>query len=156
MKKVVCLFLTMVMCISLVACGGEKSSEENVTNDTLTNNTDAPQDASTDKAVEPEINGDNGKEVEKTIDAVAEALGLTNGEKNFYDKIGAIDGKEYNGGMVELYQYDEASEKYQQILNGNGSSRVAAYKNGIVLLFPVGSKKDADLIKAFNELKIKD
>lgn len=147
MKKFLSLLLIIVMCISLVACNGEKTENNNASDDNT---------SYSENKEEPEIIEDNGVKVEKSIDAVAEALGLTDGEKNFYDIIGAIDGKEYNNGSVELYQYDESSEKYQAILDGKGSSKIAAYKNGIVLLFPVGTKPDAELIKAFNELNIED
>ena len=176
MKKLLCLLLMIILCISLAACGA--GTEKNTENNTITNTSSTEE--SSNNASNETIEGDNdssynsqdfgtgtvlpeedeskeesGKKVEKTIDAVAEALGLTGGEKNFYDKIGAIDGKEYNGGNVVLYQYDVTGEKYQEILNGNGSSRIAAYKDGIVLLFPVGSTTNYELVNAFNALEFK-
>ena len=161
------------LCVVLVACGTttekttenssptNSSSNESKYNDTAVENDNTSsnnlQDFGTGTVLseEDESKVESGKKIEKTIDAVAEALGLTNGEKNFYDKIGAIDGKEYNGGTVVLYQYDVSGEKYQEILNGNGSSRIASYKDGIVLLFPVGSNTDYDLVNAFNALEFK-
>lgn len=173
MKKLLCLLLMISLCVMLAACGTatEKATENSTaTNVSSTENTSDDisiendntssknsQDFGTGTVLpeEDESKVENGKKTEKTIDAIAEALGLTNGEKNFYDIIGAIDGKEYNGGTVVLYQYDVSGEKYKEILNGNGSSRIAAYKDGIVLLFPVGSNTDHDLVNAFNALEFK-
>ncbi len=166
MKKILCLLLASAICVSLVACGGKGNTTDDdttdVSNDTTngdtTENIDTTDDFGIGKVIDNETEApvSTGKKVDKNINAVAEALGLTGGEKNFYDKIGAIDGKEYNGGNVVLYQYDEDSEKYQEILNGNGSSRIAAYKDGIVLLFPVGSNAGYELVEAFNELVFND
>ena len=151
MKKVISLMLIVVMCISLVACGGESkstnnSASENSANENLTTDNSENKEENIEKSEE------KIKKIDKNIDAVAAELGLSGGEENMYAKIGATYGKEYNNGNVVLYQYDVNSEKYQNILNGNGSSRIAAYKDGIVLLFPVGSTPDANLINIFNEL----
>ena len=138
-----------IISFRLAACGGKEAPDnKEVSEETA---------STTEEVIEteaPETQPVTGIKVAKSIDAVAEALGLTNGEKNFYDVIGAIDGKEYNNGNVELYLYDESSEKYQKILAGKGSTKIAAYKNGVVLLFPVGSKPDQEIINKFNELII--
>lgn len=93
------------------------------------------------------------EKIEKNINAVAEKLGLTSGSETFYSMIGATDGKEYNNGSVELYQFDEKSDNYTQIINDGVPFEAATYKDGIILVFPAGTEADNDLIEQFNEIE---
>lgn len=95
------------------------------------------------------------EKIEKNIDAVAEKLGLTDGRESFYSLIGAIDGKKFNDGSVEMYQFDEKSDCYKQIINDGVPLEAAAYKDGIILIFPVGKEPDNDLVEKFNGIEFK-
>lgn len=72
----------------------------------------------------------------KNINAVAEKLRLT-------------------GGSVELYQFDEKNDSYTQIINDGIPLEAAAYKDGIILVFPVGTEADNDLVEQFNGIEFK-
>ena len=145
MKKILCFVLIMAMGVLMVACGGDASSE------TVKGN--GEQNAVTDGGVNLDNDAETNVKKEVTIDEVALALGLTGGEETFYNMIGAIDGKEYNGGNVELYQFDEDSSDYKKMISGEGVLKPAAYKDGIVLLFALGVQADTELVDAFNELE---
>ena len=93
--------------------------------------------------------------IEKNIDAVAEFLELENGSETLYSMIGAIDGKEYNDGNVELYQFDENDDAYKQMIGENASLNVSAYNEGIVLIFPAGQTPDDEMIDKFNGIEFK-
>ena len=93
--------------------------------------------------------------IEKNVDAVAEFLGLENGSETLYSMIGAIDGKEYNDGNVELYQFDENDDAYKQIIGENSPMNVSAYNEGIVLIFPAGQAPDDEMIDTFNGIEFK-
>ena len=93
--------------------------------------------------------------IEKNIDAVAEFLELENGSETLYSMIGAIDGKEYNDGNVELYQFDENDDAYKQMIGENAPLNVSAYNEGIVLIFPAGQTPDDEMIDKFNGIEFK-
>lgn len=121
--------LVAVVAIGLTACGGSGDSDT--------------KEATTQESTK----------IEKSIDAVAEELGLTGGSDTLYEMIGATAGKEYNDGAVELYQFDADSNEYKDIVDGNGVITAAAYKDGIVLVF--SSDADSKIIEAFNDLEFK-
>lgn len=128
-KKLLSLMLVAVVAIGLTACGGSGDSDT--------------KEATTQESTK----------IEKSIDAVAEELGLTGGSDTLYEMIGATAGKEYNDGAVELYQFDADSNEYKDIVDGNGVITAAAYKDGIVLVF--SSDADSKIIEAFNDLEFK-
>lgn len=133
MKKITVILLSLVLCFGLFACGNDKDADNN----------DA--DSSKDNAATVTI--------EKDIDAVAKHLDLKDGEKTMYSTIGAENGKEYNGGKVELYEFKEDSNEYKDIVKGDGSIKAAAHKDGIILVFP--NDADQKIIDQFNEINFK-
>lgn len=130
MKKLLILCLIVVFAISLCACGGDKAE-----------NSDSETGDTTEVV-----------KTEKSIDAVAEALGLSGKEETFYDMIGADDGAEFNDGTIEIYQYDPESEAYKNIEAGKGDIEAEACNSGFILVVPDGSEPDQDIIDAFNKL----
>lgn len=141
MKKFTIMILVLVLALGLAACGGSKtdSSEE-----------PAEEPAAEEQAAEEPAEVPT---IEKNIDAVAEALGLKNKEETYYDMVGADDGAEFNGGAVEIYQYDPASDAYKDIEAGNGAIKAEACNSGFVLVVPEGTEPDKKLIKAFKALE---
>ena len=95
----------------------------------------------------------NNQKTEKTVDSVAKYLGLSNGETQYYDMIGALDGKGYGEGdnAVEIYLFDESSESYQAIINNELYVKPAAYKDGIVLVFP--NNENQEILDKFNKIE---
>lgn len=138
-KRIIMVSIIAGLLLSSTACSNNQTAqvENNTTNDVVS--TVAPK---TEK-------------IEKNINAVAEKLGLTGGSETFYSMIGATDGKEYNDGNVELYQFDEKNDSYIQIINDGVPFEAAAYKDGIILIFPAGTEADNDLVKQFNEIEFK-
>jgi len=143
MKKFICLLTIFVICVSLVACAGQAPSKDNSSGK---DNTTANQDQSSQNKDESE------GEIEIKIDYVAEKLGLTGESEVLYGLIGAIAGKQYNGGDVELYQFDENSDAYKDLIARKTYLIPAAYKNGVVLIFALGVEPDQNLVDAFNAL----
>jgi len=133
MKKILCLLLALVTCISLVACGNQATPNGN------------------DNAVTDQEQPTG--EIEIKIDSIAQALGLTDESEVMYDLIGAIAGKQYCDGNIELYQFDESSDAYKDLIGGKTYLTPAAYKDGVVLIFAFGYEADSNLIDAFNALE---
>ena len=131
MKKILSLLLSLILCTSLYACGGQNDTGSSTEDTNVTN------------------------KINKTIDDVASELGLTGGTETFYSMIGATAGKEYNNGDVELYQFDENSDAYKKLINGESYLTASAYKDGIVLLFSLGTEVDTELVDKFNALNFK-
>lgn len=67
--------------------------------------------------------------------------------------IGAKDGKAYNDGELEIYLFDENSSAYKDIINDKGFVTAAAYKEGIILVFP--NTQDQKIISKFNKIVFK-
>lgn len=132
MKKVTVIMLSLLLCFGLFACGND--------NDVNNNDTD---------------NKDNTAAVtiDKDIDSVAKHLDLKDGEKTSYSTVGAENGKKYNEGKVELYEFKEDSSEYKDIVKGEGSIKAAAHKDGIVLVFP--NDADQKIVDQFNEINFK-
>lgn len=105
----------------------------------------------------PELDKDK---IEKSIDAVAEKLGLTGkGEKNF-EMIEAIDGASFDGG-IELYLYDsEDSAAYQKIISEEGydimgitTIKAIAHNKGMVIVNSGDGTIEQSVIDDFTSLK---
>lgn len=144
MKRLLCLIIAAVICLSFAACS-KTPGNDNTTAQTTTQNTITEQTTEqTTKAV---------KKTEKTVDAVAEYLGFSDGEEQFYSMIGAKDGKAFNGGELEIYLFDENSEEYKSIIAGNGTVTATAYKEGVILVFP--NTVDQDIVNSFNDIEFK-
>ncbi len=135
MKKLLWLLTIMTICVSLVACDK---------NDGLTDENDVVTD---EQPTEDEA------EIEIKIDYVAEKLGLTDESEVYFHLIGAVAGKQYSGGNIELYQFDENSDAYKDLISGNTYLTAAAYKDGVVLVFALGVEQDTELVDAFNTLE---
>ena len=130
MKKVLVLMMSLMLCLGMAACGSKDEGSDS--------------GASAEKDV---------PKVEKTVDAVAEALGLTDEkQEKAFEMVGATDGD------VEIYIYDESSDAYKDVIGegydmmGIAVIKAAAYKDGVVLV-PSGSDGiDQGIIDKFNEL----
>lgn len=133
MKKITVILLSLLLCLGLFACGNDKNANDN--------------DANNDKDNTATVS------IDKDIDAVAKHLDLKDGEKTMYSAIGAENGKEYNDGEVELYEFKEDSKEYKDIVKGDGTIKAAAHKDGIILVFP--NDTDQKIIDKFNEINFK-
>lgn len=134
-RKMVLLLLLVFMAFGTAACSDNNSQQAGTTN--------------------IEQQEEKVKKIDKNIDAVAEELGLSEKSDAFYSMIGAIDGKKYNEHNAELYQFDTDSDAYKQIIGSNSVLNVSAYKDGIILVFPIGTEPDAELIEKFNKIRFK-
>lgn len=133
MKKFLMLVLALVLVFSLSSCGSSEEPAE-------------------DPAAEPVAEEPAPEPTEKTIPAIAEALGLSDQGEVYFEIIGARDGAEFNGGAVELYIFDEDQEEYKTLISGDGFVVPAAYHDGVVLVFPEGTEPDPALVEAFEGL----
>ena len=133
MKKFLMLVLALVLVFSLASCGSSEEPAE-------------------DPAAEPVAEEPAPEPTEKTIPAIAEALGLSDQGEVYFEIIGARDGAEFNGGAVELYIFDEDQEEYKTLISGDGFVVPAAYHDGVVLVFPEGTEPDPALVEAFEGL----
>lgn len=127
MKKLAISFLVLMMCLMMAACGSDKGEN--------------PSDANAE---------DQSVKIEKTVDAVAEELNLGEGTETLYQMIGAEAGKEYKDGSVELYLFDENSDEYKAIEDGNGAIAASATNDGMIIL-----TDDTALVDQFKQLKFK-
>lgn len=134
MKKAICLIVAIIISTTLVACSN--SADDKPSNGVTTESTTI----------------ENTK-VEKSVDAVAKYLGYSDGAETYYATIGAVAGKEFDGGRFELYQFDENSDSYKNMVSGNSYLNVAAYKDGIILVFPMDTTADESLVEKFNSVK---
>ena len=140
MKKLIAIIMVMCMVLSFAACGGNETDK----NETVPNET-----------VEGENTSTEVEEVQApsmSIEEIATALGLTGEEDVMYDLIGAVAGKQYDGD-VELYQFEEDSDAYKELIEGKTYLTASAYKKGIVLIFALGVEVDTNLVDAFNALE---
>lgn len=128
MKKVLTLILALALCFGITACGSK--------------NDDGDKKDGAD--------GSEVKKIEKTVDAVAEELELGEGTETLYQMIGAEAGKEYKDGEVELYLFDEKSDEYKAIADGEGSLEAAAVNDGMIIL-----TEDESLAGKFKDIKFK-
>ena len=133
MKKILVILVSALIALTICGCGG--SSDEEQTTETTQTTTKVAQ-------------------IERSIDAVAEELGLIGKSEVYYTVIDAQDGAEFNDGTVELYMYEPESTTYQDIADGNGVINAVACNNGFILVVPDGSEADDSLISRFNELSI--
>lgn len=135
MKKFMMFALVLILSISMIGCGSSDAEEPS----------DAPEISETVEEPAPEP-------IEKTIPAIAEALGLSGQSEVYFEVIGARDGAEFNDGAVELYIFDEDQEEYKALVAGDGFVVPAAYHDGVVLVFPEGTDPDPELVQAFDAL----
>lgn len=131
MKKIIVAIMTVILCFGLAACGGGNEGE--------TAETEAPK-------------------VEKSVTAVAEAMGFTEEpQEKAFEMVGATDGAGY--GEYEIYIYDEDSDAYNQI-TGDGYDMgltvmtATASNNGVVLIYVGDGEPDQTIIDTFNGLNI--
>lgn len=141
-KKILSLLLVAVFVLAFAGCGSESTEEAPAPSASVSDE----QEPTAEPEQEPVAS------TPKTVDAVADVLGLTDKGEVYFSMIGATDGAEFNGGAVEVYIFDESSEEYQAAIDGTGMIKAAAYKDGVVLSFPEGTEPDQALIDAFNEI----
>jgi len=153
MKNLLVFLLTLSLAFSFAACGDDNDNDaaDNGNNAAVEDNTNAAADDAENK----DNDNDKDKEIDKNLDAVADYLGLKGGEDSLYEIIGAKAGKKYNDGKVELYLYDDDSDEYEKMKKGEGSIKIAAHNDGVVLVFGNEEDKDEDIIKKFKEIDFK-
>lgn len=140
-KKIATLCLAVGVIATSTACTNTKNQQAETTTKS--------------EVSETEQKTEKTEKVEKNIDSVATYLGLANGGETLYSMIGATAGKEYNDGGVELYQFDTKSDSYKQIIGEDSPLKVAAYKDGIVLICPAGTEADSELVEKFSNIEFK-
>lgn len=158
MKKLLVFLLTLSLTFSFAACGDDNDNDaaDNGNNAAVEDsNENAAADDAENKDNNNKNDNDDEKEIDKSIDAAADYLGLKNGKDASYETIGAKAGKKYNDGKVELYLFDEDSGEYEKVKKGESSIKAAAHNDGLVLVFGNDEDKDEDLIKKFKEIDFK-
>ena len=133
MKKHILIGLIMALLVCFCGCGGQ-SGEQTTTETTETTTQE--------------------QTVKRSIDAVAEELGLTGKSETYYTVIGAKDGAEFNDGTVELYLYDPNDQNYKDIADGHGVIEAEAVNNGFILVVPEGTEPDAEIVAKFKDIVI--
>lgn len=146
MKKGVAFLLVFVLALSFAACG---SSNEAVLS--ADSNTQAPvQEEPVQEEPQPEA---ETTKTPKTVDDIANALGLTGKSEVWFAMIGASDGAEFNDGSIELYIYDNTdADQYKGFSENKGMYGTAFVNDGVVLVFLDGIEPDQDLVDAFRAL----
>lgn len=138
MKKILILLLTMAMCFGFAGCGSDDEGE-------------SMGEAVENGAQELEDDAKEGAEkIERTVDAAAAELGLTGPADAAYEDMGADQGKSFNGGSVEIYYFDEDSQEYKAIENGEGNISAAAVNDGFVIV-----TEDKELAERFKKIEFK-
>lgn len=139
MKKITVLVLSLLLCFAMFGCGGSDSG-------------------TTDQADQTTTTAETKPTVEKSVDAIAEYLGLSDPSDAAFGMIGAEHGKKYEGGKVEIYKFDTASDAYKDIEKNKTimDMPVAGVKDGIVLFIQSDySGSTDDLTTKFNEVEFK-
>ena len=104
------------------------------------------------------------EKIDPTIPVIAEYLGLENEEPVFFEMVEAIDGKQYEGGKIEIYKYDVNDAAYKKVITDGYemafgemiiSFKATAYNNGFVLYLQDEVKNSDDIIETFKNLKFK-
>lgn len=150
MKKLITLLLTMALAFSFVACGNNDNDTVDNNNNGVTDNTaNDVNNADNNNAMNE--NNDRG-ELAKDIDTVADYLNLKDSKNIPHESIGAKSGKEYNGGKVKLYHFNDDSAEYEKLKDGKGDFKIAAHNDGFVLVFADEKDRDEDLIKKFENI----
>lgn len=156
MKKIITLLLTLALAGSFAACGNDDSDAPADQNSTAVEDNAGADTNGTDNDADSDVpDDDDREEIDENIDAVATHLGLKNGEETLYQVIGAKAGKEFNGGKVEIYQFDDDSAEYEKLKKGEGDLKIAAHNDGFVLLFANEEDRDEKLIKKFEDIDFK-
>lgn len=129
-RKVFILALSLLLCFGLAACGGGDSDKDDV------------------------------PKIEKSIDAVAAELELTNKEEKAFDMIGATDGAAFDGN-IELYLYEDKDSDAYKAVTGDGYDlgitvlKAAAHNDGMILVYTGEGEPDQALIDKFDALAFK-
>lgn len=149
MKKLIVLLLTLTLSFSFVACGNDNTDEPmNDNNTTVEDNDDVK-----DNAAAGDNKGEDAQRIDRDIESVADYLDLKKGDEIVYDVIGAKAGRAYNGGDIELYEFDRDSAEYDKITKGEGKVKAAAHNEGIVLVFT--KNHDDKLVEHFKNIRFK-
>ena len=104
--------------------------------------------------------GPDEQVIDKNIDSVAAALGLTYVGPKSYEMIGAKAGASYSKG-IEIYEYDENSDAYQKVISEEGydimggllTIRATAYNSGMVIIYSGDDVIDNKILEKFKALK---
>lgn len=156
MKKIITLLLTLALAGSFVACGNNDSdAPADQNNAAAENSAGADTDGAGSNTDSDLADDDDRSEIDENIDAVAKHLGLKNGKDTLHEVIGAKAGREFNGGKVEIYQFDDDSAEYEKLKKGEGDLKIAAHNDGFVLLFAEEKDRDEELIKKFEAIDFK-
>ncbi|SCJ97041.1 Uncharacterised protein [uncultured Eubacterium sp.] len=129
-RKVFVLVLSLLLCIGLAACGGGDSDQADV------------------------------PKIEKSVDAVAAELELSNKEEKAFDMIGAADGASYDGN-IELYLYEDQDSDAYKAVTGDGYDlgitvvKATAHNDGMIMVYTGDGEPDKDLVDQFNALAFK-
>lgn len=137
MKRFSIIMLTFCILFAFAGCSSSKPESELINNPAI--------------SVENTESKENKDTVKKSVEAVAEYLGFTDGEEQYYSMIGATAGKAYNNGELEIYLFDDTSDSYKIAIEGGGLVKADAYKDGIILVFP--NNIDQNIIDKFNEIE---
>ena len=136
-KKITVLLLAAVLSLSLFSCGNDSG------------------DTTGDNA------GDtNVTKIDKTIDAVANELGLKNKQEKAYDMLGASDGAGFDGN-IEIYIYEDQNSDAYKAITGDGYDmgiaviKASASNDGVVLVYTGEGSAEIQLVDKFKELQFK-
>lgn len=102
------------------------------------------------------------EKIDPTIPAIAECLGLEIEEPVFFEMIEAIDGKQYENGKIEIYQFDKNDAAYEKVITTGYemtfgdyviSFKATAYNDGFVLYLNDEVENPNDIIEAFENIR---
>lgn len=146
MKKTLFAFMiVLALCFTLAGCGSDADDTAAAPSASAPVVAEQPQE-------EPEAEPAPAT-TPKELDAIAEALGLTDKGEVYFSILGAADGAEYNGGDIELYIFeDTANESYAGFEANSGMYGTAYCKDGVALVFLDGVEPDAGIVEAFEAL----
>lgn len=141
-KRILAAALVLAVVVMLAACSSRAPKDQAPAAEPS-----APEQ--TEEVKEPEAPA----KTEKTVDAIADALGLTDKTEVMFSIVGAQDGAEFNGGDVEVYIYeDQNADGYKGFASGSGMFGTAYCRDGVVLVFLDGVEPDTKIVEAFEGL----
>lgn len=132
-KKLLSLLAITVLVLAFTSCGGGDNGSA--------------------KSSEPEK-----PTIERSVGALADYLELKDPSDSAFGMIGAENGKKYEDGKVEIYEFDPSSDAYKDIEKSKTimDFPVAGIKDGMILFIQDGYSGDTEnLIKKFNEVEFK-
>lgn len=136
-KKITVFLLTAVVIMNFFACGNDGGASENKGNS----------------------NSDTIK-IDKTVDAVADALELKNKQEKAYEIIGASDGAGFDDN-IEIYIYDDQDSDAYKAITGDGYDtelgviKAAASNDGVILIYTGEGSAEIQLVDKFRALQFK-